>query len=275
MSTSCDTGTPDLTQIVVGMLVAIGLPLIITTYGPFTSVWVGKILRVSPQLAWHLSTALDDLGNVVLLLLFVRLLEQKGWQSVGIRRLCCSDLLLVGLAFALEQRIGVKVYRKSGLLLSLCGHWDEPVGGMPQGVDMIVMLANAALEELGSRAYLIERVLRFSGGLAMAGAVSIAISVAQHVPGHGMWGAVARAPMMSLFVGMYLWRRSFWVCFLLHFLRDIGIILAIHMPTVVVWILKGRGFWWTFTLAILLYLMISGQVTLNAKRLWRTPKDRA
>jgi membrane protease YdiL (CAAX protease family) len=97
-------------------------------------------------------------------------------------------------------------------------------------------VADALVEEIGSRAYVIERFSEMTGSMAVGGAVSWMVSVAMHVPFWGGAEAMQRGPWLLVYVCFYVWRRNLWASTLLHAISEAAIwlpLLVLAPPTII------------------------------------------
>jgi CAAX protease family protein len=167
--------------------------------------------------------------DAALLVLVVRRGERKEWNSIGIRKANYADALSMtatcAIAFALTSlkshyfpgRARAHGYRKTLLIL-------------PRTLRFAAIALDSMVEELGSRAYVFERLLGLTGKVWIAGLLCVATAFAMHAAVWGIGGAVERTPDLLLLVGLYVWRRNLGISVLAHFLIDAELSLVLMLP---------------------------------------------
>jgi len=196
---------------------------------PVARVWVlifpelpsalARLAGLSPESAYSVADTIGLSIHVTSLLLLVRYWERQQWDSVGLKMISARDVLIAFVVWLIELRAMRLTGRMLRWRIPLLGHPPRPSFGLAlirDGFNFANIAASAAVEELGSRAYIIERFRALTGSIWIAGAVSLLASVIIHVPGFGVQGAVARAPILLVLVLLYLWRRNLPLCVLVH-----------------------------------------------------------
>ena len=190
--------------------------------------------------------------GVAALLAIIQLWERCGWKTVGLKSISFTDFLAVLAISFLDLR-----------MRALAFHLALPWGSAPSGhsagdsgnrVTAVALLnvpwatlvgfvaSDALFEELGSRAYIIERFFALTGNMWMAAAISWAVSILAHAYAWGARGALARAPELFLLVILYVWRRNLLASIAAHMLLDLGVLIFRLPPTLAIWILYLGGF---------------------------------
>jgi len=177
-----------------------------------------------------------------LLVAFVRWWEQRDWSSIGLKKMNWLDsaavLATCVLAFAIKAL---------GMRLAPAPARGHPKGNallfLPRGLRFAYIAADAVVEELGSRAYLVERLTDIGGNIWIVGGVSWAASLLIHFRAWGFSGTLFRAPSLLLLVALYVWRRNLLASVLAHFLVDAELSLVVMLPKPLMrWILFALGF---------------------------------
>jgi membrane protease YdiL (CAAX protease family) len=230
---------------------ALAVGLCLTVVLPIAD-WPARLFANLPQLlheglgtrltsARALLIAVQWLAAVLLLVALVRLWERKSWASLGIKLPSAWDPLLVLAFFLLGFTVQIHLVmpffaRPRAGFPGGAGDWEWTTASLYRypGVALLCA-ADALVEEIGSRAYVVERFSEMTGSLAAGGAVSWMVSVAMHVPFWGGAGALQRAPWLLVYVCFYVWRRNLWASTLLHAISQPVIwlpLLASAPPTI-------------------------------------------
>lgn len=96
---------------------------------------------------------------------------------------------------------------------------------LPLGLGLFVVVAAGVTEEFFFRGFLLERVARISGSLALGAAVSAALFVLVHILDQGVALALRGTPGTLAFTLLYLGTRNVWVAAFAHALLDLGAVL--------------------------------------------------
>jgi hypothetical protein len=190
--------------------------------------------------------------DVVLLAATVRCHERAGWSSIGIGRLGLADpaavigatlvwLRLHGFLVLLFAR---RANSAAGILTAHAAASTIRAGlpgaaPYPTAAYTLFLLTGAIMEEVGSRAYLIERLR--ARGLWFAAAASLGASLILHLPAWGI-DAFWRIPNLVVLVILYVCRPSLAACSITHFIIDILIDYPGAVPArVLLWRLRLEG----------------------------------
>jgi CAAX protease family protein len=174
--------------------------------------------------AWELIGLVSKLLVIITLPLLVVYWERRPLTSIGLRMLSAKDLLAALTVFL------------AYILIDPCLRWFAdrvPVlaveltrGGvmyasLPKCLDWSGLLANGIAEEVGFRGYAIERIEELTGSALLGASVPFIVNVLVHAPVWGFHGMLIKAPVLLLFVVLYLLRRNLPACALAHLLIDI------------------------------------------------------
>jgi len=162
-----------------------------------------------------------SLIDMLVLVAIVRFWERAAWSSLGFSKPSLSDPFLgVGtglLKFALPLLYGsIRAYAGVSAPSGSVSHIT------PGWVDrwyFLVWGANVLDEDIFG-AYVIERILGFTGSGWMAAVGFVGLDIALHIPSRGVRGAVGVWWMALLSTLLYLWRRNLLPCFIAHFMMD-------------------------------------------------------
>lgn len=157
--------------------------------------------------------------NIIPLLIVVRIWECADWKSIGLRKLSAGDSFAVTAALLLfDALLPLNSSYVSMIESRGCRYTGASLLPVPEKWFLAMLAGDAIFEELATRAYVIERISGFTGSRYLGAIASFVLSVAMHYPGSGSGcKALEPAPMLALFTGLYLWRRSVPACALAHF----------------------------------------------------------
>jgi len=238
--------------------------ILMTSYFPVLVLWgkyKGGILRhlvfAEP---WVLSSWLDlELLVVLAVIAIARWWEKDPWSSLGISRPSRVDPFLGVVAFLVY---GDYLYIGSSILR----YWiatnfsslHTPNLTFSLAVYSLVTTALFVLfEELATRAYIIERVIKFTGNRLFAGLASVLVSLAIHVPGRTLGDILRIAPITLLLTALYIWRRNIVPAFIAHFLGNAVATLILNPPRRwVLWLAIPSRNWIVALLAAASYLAL-------------------
>lgn len=187
---------------------------------------------ITPSAASHLLEIAQFLVCACLLIVIARYWEDERWRSIGIGTFSGRNILLAVLLPLVATRLDIVISRFVIAApprdpASHRGQWLVQFFREPHGWDVASTAADALIEELGSRAYLIERVTALTGRLWIGAGASLAVSVAMHVPLLGVSGSLAATPTLGLLVCLYAWRRSLPACTMAHLLFDLRVLILL------------------------------------------------
>lgn len=227
---------------VVGLFVAIVLPLVQPQRVLLRAADAFQLLvKTSRFSAAGAVLACSYLLDAAVLILLVRCYEEERWDSIGVRRLTPSDFLC-----ALGTSMTAFIITSLRFHLSANGPahhtYQRAILDLPRPLRFTIFAADSLVEELGSHAYIIERLVSLTGNLWLAGLLSGGASLLMHCYVWGFRGAVDRACGVLLLVGLYLWRRSLVASVLAHFLIDAELSLVLMLPRQVMpWVAFALG----------------------------------
>jgi membrane protease YdiL (CAAX protease family) len=225
----------------------------------------GGILRylVFAEL-WFPSWLNRELLVTLAIIAIARWWEKDPWSSLGISRSSLADPFLGVAAFlvymdytyiensVLRERIATN---SSSLHMPL----HMPNLTLPRTVSLLAILAFGVLfEELATRAYIIERVIKFTGNRLFAGLASVLVSLAIHVPGRTLGDILHIAPITLLLTALYIWRRNIAPAFIAHFAGNAVVTTLILNPIrhLVLWLVIPSRNWIVALPAAALYLAL-------------------
>ncbi len=204
-------------QILIGLIITLGFPsLPISKWeNEFASVWN----LIGYEIIWW--------TVVTLVVLYVRLIERRPFSSMGFRILSAKDIF-IGIVSGVVTIIGLGViYYIVFPALNL--NEDNQVNQLiatPFLWRFCSVIRAAIGEEVLFRGYAVERLQELTGSRAMAGVLSCAIFVVEHVGPWG-WSHLLMAGFGGIILTiLYLWRRNLWVNIIAHFIVDGVAVLA-------------------------------------------------
>jgi membrane protease YdiL (CAAX protease family) len=158
--------------------------------------------------------------------------EKDPWSSVGISRPSLTDPFMGVAAFLVYRDY---LYIESSILR----YWIATNFSSLHTPNLtfsiaVFSLASTALgvlfEELATRAYIIERVIKFTDNRLFAGLASVLVSLAIHLPGRTLGGILRLAPITLLLTALYIWRRNIVPAFIAHFVGNAVGFLILNPP---------------------------------------------
>ncbi len=206
--------------------------------------------------------------NIMLLVPIVRFWERADSGSMGLAK-PSSDDVFAGIAVWLLFNSILPFRIAYGRLIAAIGRSNitpADLGFSSESWLLAFIASDVVFEELATRAYIIERISRFTGNEYLGAIGSMIVSVTLHVPGSGIRGALLVAPMLASFTGLYLWRRSAVPCALAHFLLDAQIyVLLFNVPSLGQWLYRPH-----YTV-----ILLAGEMLLYCAVRWRRAARRA
>src|ERR1700678_618197 len=177
-------------------------------------------------------------GAALILLTFAW--ERNNTRSLGLSRPYFGDLLLAVSAWLLYQLISRIIFDFH--LYAPVTHTDlgdsQIFFSLPARWSITLLVLDVVFEEFASRAYVIERMISFSGSRILAGAVSLVLSISLHIPGRDVWQTLYRIPMMLILTALYVRRRSIVPCVFTHVLMDTAaLVLLFQFPWLLLWVI--------------------------------------
>ena len=175
-------------------------------------------------------------GAALVLLTFAW--ERNDSRSLGLSTPYFADPLLALSAWLLYQILFRFIFFHFHDFFRSAGPGDLALFSLPTCWFITLMALDIIFEEVATRAYVIERMISFTSSRVLAGAVSLALSIALHIPGRDLRLALHRTPMMLLLTALYIWRRSILPCAFTHVLIDTGTyLLLFHLPWLLLWVI--------------------------------------
>jgi membrane protease YdiL (CAAX protease family) len=174
--------------------------------------------------AWELIGLVSKLVVIITLLLLVVYWERRSLTSIGLRGLSVKDVsaaIATLLAFILINRSLIWFVDRMPVLRSELMSGVAMYASLPKWLDWSGLVANGIAEEVGFRGYAIERIEELTGSTPLGASVPFIVNVLVHAPVWGFHGMLTKAPILLLFVVLYLWRRNLPACALAHVLMDI------------------------------------------------------
>lgn len=210
--------------------------ILMTSYFPLLVLWgkyKGGMLRylvfAEP---WVFSPWLSPAFLVTLGVIAIARWWEKGpWSSLGISRPSLADPFLGVVAFLVYKDY---VYIESSILR----HWIATNFSSLHTPNLTFSLAVCSLEstalyalfeELATRAYIIERVIKFTDNRLLAGLASLLVSLAIHLPAT-LEQMLRATPMTLLLTALYIWRRNIVPAFIAHFVGNAVATLLLNPP---------------------------------------------
>jgi len=174
--------------------------------------------------AWELVGLISKLLVIVTLPILIVYWERRPLTSIGVRALSVRDLLAALatlLAFVLINRCLISLVNRMPVLRAELMRGVAIYASLPKWLDWSGLVANGIAEEVGFRGYAIERIEELTGSTLLGASAPFIVNVLVHAPVWGFHGMFAKAPVLLLFVVLYLWRRNLPACALAHALIDI------------------------------------------------------
>ena len=197
--------------------------IVISSYLSLLAVWGqyrGGMLRYLVSAAWWFSSWFySDVLVTLAVIAIARWWEKVPWSSLGISRPSLADPFLGAAAFMIYMDYSyienpIVSYWIATNFSSLYWH-HRPFS---VAVLWLITLAFSILfEELATRAYIIERMIDFTGNRLVAGLASVLVSLAIHLPGRDPGTMLRVTPIILLMTMLYIWRRNLVPGFIAHF----------------------------------------------------------
>jgi len=207
---------------IAGLSVALGAPFLL----PF----------LPGQAQQHITDAGQDTVVLVFewiialaILAIVIFWERLPLSSVGFRSPSWRDFGTMGLAFvAMALGLGIFAALNHVSQSALNDATPAQIAMVPLALRIGLFVTAGFCEELMFRGYAIERLALFSGNLWIGGVAAVVLFTLGHLPRYGFSPSlIAVAIVATALTGLYLWRRNFWVCAIMHALIDcVGLVIA-------------------------------------------------
>jgi CAAX protease family protein len=208
---------------------------------------------VAPQSELAFWEFINDLLITLTIIAIARYWEKETWSSVGITRFSLADLFLGVATFLIYYLIPL------GWMMGKVLHAGVTQGAIHTEFWFLASVASSVFfEELANRAYIIERVIAFTGSRLLAGIASLLLSITLHIPGRTLGGALQRGPVLLLLTVLYIWRRNVVACLVAHFLINAMLILVLSHDAgwLVRWLFLPSRSWITLLVCGILYLIL-------------------
>lgn len=195
----------------------------------------------------------NDLLITLSIIAIARCGERETWSSIGISRFSLADPFLGVGTFLIYYMIPL------GWMIANVLRAGATQDAVHTEFWFLASVASGVFfEELATRAYVIERVVAFTGNRLLAGISSLLLSIALHIPGRSLGGALQRGPVLLLLTVLYVWRRNIVACLIAHFLIDTALILVLshHAGWLLQWLFLRSRSWITLLAWIVLYLIL-------------------
>lgn len=207
-------------QIVIGLLIALGLPF--CHLGNLGKAYSGLGPRFGGEVLWWLL--------FVVILVYVLRVEREPLASIGYRAPGWANIGL-GFAFAIVAVVGIGVIA-AVVLPALHMPVKAQITSLfqePFWFRVLLVTRAAFVEETAFRGYGFERLTELSGSTWAAAIVTCGLFTAAHYAGGGLgqvlialWGGV-------VLTVLYVWRRNIWAAILCHWLTDAAGFLLVPM----------------------------------------------
>jgi uncharacterized protein len=198
-------------QILIGLIITLGFPSLPISKWENEFASVGNLIGY--EVIWW--------TVVVLVLLYVRMIEKRPFSSIGFQILGAKDIF-IGIASGIVIVVGLGViYYIVFPALNL--NEDTQVNQLiatPFLWRFFSVIRAAVGEEVLFRGYAVERLQELTGSRSIAGILSCAIFVLEHVGPWG-WSHLLLAGFGGIILTiLYLWRRNLWLNIIAHFIVD-------------------------------------------------------
>lgn len=220
--------------------------------------YAGGTLRYLVSAAsWFSSWFYSDFLVVLAIIAIARWWEKDPWSSLGISRPSLGDPFLGVAAFLVYRDylyIGNSIVRDWIATNSS----SSPRLPLPRAALALTSLTfGMLLEELATRAYVIERVIAFTDNRLLAGLASVLVSLALHLPGRTLEEMLRVTPIILLMTVLYIWRRNLVPGFIGHFVGNAVMPLMLSpIRDLVLWLVLPSRNWIVALLAAASYLAL-------------------
>jgi membrane protease YdiL (CAAX protease family) len=212
----------------------------------------GTVRYLVSAASWFSSWLYAEFLVTLAIVAIARCWEKDPWSSIGISRPSLADPFLGVAAFLVYRDylyFGNSIIREAANFSSP----DTPNLTFSIAVSLLALTAfGVLLEELGTRAYIIERVIAFTDNRLLAGLASVLVSLALHLPGRDLGTMLRVTPIILLMTVLYIWRRNIVPGFIAHFVGNV-----VGAPRhLVLWLVKPSRNWIVALPAAALYLAL-------------------
>lgn len=173
---------------------------------------------------WGVAFIAKELMAFILICTIVFAWERQTLRSIGLHAPSVIDAVSGTLTFLLSICLQTMVESfHSNMQPSSASGTKSAIAvllTLPLWFRISATLVNGISEETISRGFAIERLEMITNSTWIGASIAYAASILIHIPGWGVLGALSRAPVLFVFVCLYLWRRSLVSCILAHVLVD-------------------------------------------------------
>jgi membrane protease YdiL (CAAX protease family) len=198
-------------QIVIGLLIALGLPF--CHLGDLGKRILGPSNPLAGEVLWWVL--------FVVILAYVLVVERKTLASIGYKRPGVTDIALgIGAAVVSFLIAGVLFqFVLPALHLGMTRQINN-IALAPLWLRLMLVTRAAFVEETAFRGFGFERLSELTGSPFLAGLVTLVLFTLAHLSGGG-WGQVIIAACAGLILTLlYMWRRNIWANIIAHWLTD-------------------------------------------------------
>ena len=198
----------------VGLLVALGLPFVLTLLFGRRSEGLWDPSRAVLTVAEQWATTLILLGVIFFW-------ERQTLASIGIKRMTGHDVLwgVVGFVVgALSFIFTLPLVNALGL-----GTTSEGITQLAQtpiALRVAIVITAGITEEILFRGYPIERLTEMTGRIGWGAGIAYIAFVLLHIPFWGLGGTIQIGVWSLIVTVLYIWRRNLPACMLMHILND-------------------------------------------------------
>ena len=222
--------------------------------------YTGGTLRYLVSVAsWFSSWFYSEFLVTLAIIAIARWWEKDPWSSLGISRPSLADPFLGVVAFLVyrDYLYAANSIIRDSIATNLSS-FHSPHLPFPIAVRWLTSLAfSVLLEELGTRAYVIERVIDFTGNRVLAGLASVLVSLTIHLPGRTLGEMFRVTPIILLMTVLYIWRRNIVPGFIAHFVGNAATTLILNpISQLVLWLVLPSRNWIVALPAAVLYLAL-------------------
>ena len=209
--------------------------------------YTGGTLRYLVSAAsWFSSWFYSDFLVTLAIIAIARWWEKDPWSSIGISRPSLADPFLGVVAFlAYRDYLYAANSTVRDWIATNSSSFHSPRLPFPGAVLWLITLAFGMLfEELATRAYIIERVIDFTGNRLLAGLASVLVSLAIHLPGRTLGEMFRVTPIILLMTMLYIWRRNLVPGFIAHFVGNaVADLILSPIRDLVLWLVLPSRNW--------------------------------
>ena len=170
---------------------------------------------------YGVATVLIKSFVVLALVILVSRGERCPLASIGIRKPVLADIPIGMGAFLIS--IG-SMYTLQALLppgFSRAPERAALFARFPMWLLLVSALVNGIFEEVSARGFAVERLREMTHSTVLGASIALALNLLEHLPFWGWRQTIVLAPGLTVFLVLYLWRRSVIPCALGHILADV------------------------------------------------------